>query len=87
MTDRHTNRPTDLVQGKTKNKMELICQNKRCNHEWNYGGSAKVYACCPICRFKIRINPTLKEETEIKQLEEQIRLMESKGGEDDEMDK
>lgn len=36
--------------------MELQCQNKKCNHNWNYGGTQIFYTNCPRCMVKVKIN-------------------------------
>jgi hypothetical protein len=35
--------------------MLVKCQNKKCNHEWNYKGESEFYATCPRCLNKVRI--------------------------------
>jgi len=59
------------------NKMKTIkCPNKRCKHEWNYSGTARFYATCPICRYKVWIDWTaeqLEVLEQIKELEEEMK--------------
>lgn len=33
--------------------MQLICQH--CKYEWNYKGEAAYWACCPRCRYSVRV--------------------------------
>ena len=33
--------------------MQLRC---KCGASWDYGGRAEVYACCPKCRSKVKID-------------------------------
>ncbi len=35
--------------------MKLKCQNKKCNHKWNYKGKQKFYCNCPKCMYKVNI--------------------------------
>ena len=41
--------------------MNLVCQNKRCKHSWNYKGKSKLYTCCPKCMHKVNISKQLKK--------------------------
>lgn len=33
----------------------LKCQNKLCNHIWDYKGNNKIMATCPDCMKRIKI--------------------------------
>jgi len=46
--------------------MKLKCKRKGCEHEWEYKGNSRFYACCPKCKSSIRIVYADDEQTESK---------------------
>ena len=35
--------------------VRLKCQNKSCEHEWDYTGEQVKYTNCPKCMFKVHV--------------------------------
>jgi len=44
----------------------MKCNNKLCNHEWEYKGKAEFYTCCPKCKYNVKLN---RSEEELKELQ------------------
>ena len=36
--------------------VELKCYHDDCGHEWTYKGKSRIYATCPQCQRKVRID-------------------------------
>lgn len=39
----------------------LKCYHEGCGREWTYGGKGKIYATCPSCLRKVRIDRARKD--------------------------